>query len=142
MGNNFNGNDIDSMDDRHEYYKKLIAIGIPILFQNLVGMCLNLLDTLMIGRLGEEELAAVGAANQVYFIFTVVLFGLFSGIKAIFGLSCNPRTARQVSFGKDLFAVQVIKYYTDRTGVKPRSYYIYFCNRTDTAHPYKFGVKR
>ena len=74
MGNNFNGNDIDSMDDRREYYKKLIAIGIPILFQNLVGMCLNLLDTLMIGRLGEEELAAVGAANQVYFIFTVVLF--------------------------------------------------------------------
>ena len=65
MGNNFNGNDIDSMDDRREYYKKLIAIGIPILFQNLVGMCLNLLDTLMIGRLGEEELAAVGAANQV-----------------------------------------------------------------------------
>ena len=80
MGNNFNGNDIDSMDDRREYYKKLIAIGIPILFQNLVGMCLNLLDTLMIGRLGEEELAAVGAANQVYFIFTVVLFGLFSGM--------------------------------------------------------------
>lgn len=63
-----------------EYYRKLILIGVPILFQNLIGMCLNLLDTLMIGRLGEEELAAVGAANQVYFITAILLFGLFSGV--------------------------------------------------------------
>ena len=67
-------------EETREYYRKLMLIGIPVLFQNLVGMCLNLLDTLMIGRLGEEELAAVGAANQVYFIFTVALFGLFSGM--------------------------------------------------------------
>ena len=33
----------------------------------------------MIGMLGEEQIAAVGAANQVYFIFTVSLFGLYSG---------------------------------------------------------------
>ena len=52
-------------EETREYYRKLMLIGIPVLFQNLVGMCLNLLDTLMIGRLGEEELAAVGAANQV-----------------------------------------------------------------------------
>lgn len=61
------------------FYKKLMLVGIPVVFQNLIGIGLNLLDTLMIGMLGEQELAAVGAANQVYFIFTVALFGLYSG---------------------------------------------------------------
>ncbi|MDO5303273.1 MAG: MATE family efflux transporter [Clostridia bacterium] len=67
-------------EEMKEYYPKMFAIGVPVLIQNLIGMSLNLLDTLMIGKLGEKELAAVGAANQVYFIFTVLLFGLFSGM--------------------------------------------------------------
>lgn len=62
-----------------DFYKKMLVIGVPVLFQNLISIGLNLLDTLMIGMLGEQELAAVGAANQVYLIFTVSLFGLFSG---------------------------------------------------------------
>lgn len=57
----------------------MVLIGVPVVFQNLISLGLNLLDTLMIGMLGEQELAAVGAANQVYFIFSVSLFGLYSG---------------------------------------------------------------
>ena len=65
--------------DNKVFYRKLVFIGIPVVFQNLISIGLNLIDTLMIGLLGEQELAAVGAANQVYFIFTVSLFGLYSG---------------------------------------------------------------
>lgn len=61
------------------FYRKMFFIGIPVVFQNLISIGLNLIDTLMIGMLGEQELAAVGTANQVYFIFTVSLFGLYSG---------------------------------------------------------------
>lgn len=57
----------------------MIIVGIPVVLQNMISLGLNLLDTLMIGMLGEKEIAAVGAANQVYFIFSVSLFGLFSG---------------------------------------------------------------
>ena len=57
----------------------MVIVGIPVVLQNLISLGLNLLDTLMIGMLGEKEIAAVGAANQVYFIFSVSLFGLFSG---------------------------------------------------------------
>lgn len=67
------------IEEKRLFYKKMLLIGIPVVFQNLVSIGLNLIDTLMIGMLGEQELAAVGAANQVYFIFTVSLFGLFSG---------------------------------------------------------------
>ena len=68
------------LDNKREYYRKLVGIGIPVVFQNLISMSLNLVDTLMIGKLGEEELAAVGAGNQVFFVFTVALFGLYSGM--------------------------------------------------------------
>lgn len=61
------------------FYKKLIAIGIPVVLQNLLAVGLNLVDTLMIGRLGEIQLAGVGAANQIYFVFTILVFGLVSG---------------------------------------------------------------
>lgn len=70
---------MDIRETRSEFYRKIIIIGIPVVIQNLIGMGINLIDTLMIGKLGENELAAVGAANQLYFIFTVALFGLFSG---------------------------------------------------------------
>ncbi len=62
-----------------EYYKAILTIGVPVLIQNLISIGLNLLDTLMVGKLGEKELAAVGSANQIYFILTVICFGLFSG---------------------------------------------------------------
>lgn len=61
------------------FIKKLIVIGVPVVFQNLISIGLNLIDTLMIGMIGERELAAVGAANQVFFIFSIALFGLYSG---------------------------------------------------------------
>lgn len=66
-------------EDSKNFYKKMIIIGIPVVFQNLISLSLNLIDTLMIGVLGEQQLAAVGAANQVFFIFNICLFGMFSG---------------------------------------------------------------
>ena len=61
------------------FYRKMILIGLPIVFQNLISIGLNLIDSLMIGRLGEAEVAAVGAANQVYFVFVISLFGFYAG---------------------------------------------------------------
>ena len=70
---------INNVSNNRDFLKKLIFIGIPVVFQNLISISLNLIDTLMIGMLGERELAAVGAANQVFFIFSIALFGLYSG---------------------------------------------------------------
>lgn len=61
------------------FYRKMILIGFPVVFQNLISIGLNLIDSLMIGRLGEAEVAAVGAANQVYFVFVITLFGFYAG---------------------------------------------------------------
>ncbi|MDO4581054.1 MAG: MATE family efflux transporter [Bacillota bacterium] len=62
-----------------QFYKTAMTIGIPIIIENIIGVSLNMIDTLMIGRLGEFPLAAVGAANRVSFIFIMICFGFFSG---------------------------------------------------------------
>jgi putative MATE family efflux protein len=49
------------------------------MLQNLINSFVNIIDTVMIGRLGTAAIAAVGLGNQVFFLFTMVLFGICSG---------------------------------------------------------------
>lgn len=51
----------------------------PIALQNLLISGVNLVDTIMVGRLGSTAIAAVGLANQVYFLMLLLLFGIGSG---------------------------------------------------------------
>ena len=39
----------------------------------------NLVDTMMIGALGSTAIAAVGLANKVFFVFSLLIFGINSG---------------------------------------------------------------
>lgn len=71
------GNNLSEMN--RGFYRKLLVVGIPMVIQQVIAVTLNLADTIMVGKVSENALAAVGAANQIYFIFGVVLFGVFSG---------------------------------------------------------------
>ena len=61
------------------FYNKVFAIAIPIILQNLISSLLNMIDTVMVGALGESQLAAVGLANQVFFVFFLLIYGINSG---------------------------------------------------------------
>jgi len=61
------------------FYRKLFTLALPIAGQNLIIFALNMLDTIMLGSMGERELAAAGLANQPFFVFTLFLFGISSG---------------------------------------------------------------
>lgn len=65
--------------DNKQLYKKLVKIALPISIQGVVSATLGLIDNLMVGFLGEAELAAVGVATQVFFIHYLLLFGFNSG---------------------------------------------------------------
>lgn len=65
------------------FIPRLLALAAPILLQNLLSSSLNFIDVFMVGRLGETALAAVGSANQFFFVFNMLNFGLASG-SAIF----------------------------------------------------------
>ena len=61
------------------FYKTVLAITIPIIIQNGITNFVNLLDNVMVGRLGTEQLSGVGIANQLIFVFTLCLFGGLAG---------------------------------------------------------------
>ena len=61
------------------FYRTLLILAIPIAAQNFVASTVNMVDTIMIGQLGETEIAAVGQANQLFFLFALMLFGVNSG---------------------------------------------------------------
>ncbi len=57
----------------------MLSIAIPVTLQNLLFSSFTLIDTLMIGRLGDLPLAAVGMAGKWTWFFGIVLFGFTSG---------------------------------------------------------------
>lgn len=61
------------------FYGRLAYICIPIMVQNLISSALSFVDTLMIGQIGQNEIAAVGIANQVFFLISLFFFGIASG---------------------------------------------------------------
>ena len=61
------------------FYKSLAAIALPVALQNLISFSVNLMDTIMLGSLGEVALSASSLANQVFFIYTVAVFVIASG---------------------------------------------------------------
>ena len=50
------------------FYKKIFVIALPIIIQNFITSSLNIVDTIMIGKLGEVEIASVGIGNQLSLI--------------------------------------------------------------------------
>ncbi|MFA6892594.1 MAG: MATE family efflux transporter, partial [Sphaerochaetaceae bacterium] len=62
-----------------EFYKKMGTIAIPVVLQNLLVNSLTFVDTLMIGQLGSDAIAAVGLANQISFLINLFYFGTCTG---------------------------------------------------------------
>lgn len=68
----------DMLQDRI-FLKKAVMIALPVALQGMLNTIVNLVDTMMIGQLGETTIAAVGLANKVFFVFSLLVFGVASG---------------------------------------------------------------
>ncbi len=62
-----------------EYYFQLFQIAAPIALQNFVMASLNMVGVILVGQLGSTSVAAVGLANQIFFLLNLLLFGITSG---------------------------------------------------------------
>lgn len=65
------------------FFRAMLALSLPVAFQQLISAALNMIDVWMVGQLGETSVAAVGLANQIFFLLILFLFGTTSGM-AIF----------------------------------------------------------
>jgi len=65
------------------FYKKVAAIALPIALQGLITNGVNVMDTLMVGTLGETQLSAVSLANQFINIFHIFCMGIGMGASVL-----------------------------------------------------------
>lgn len=77
---------------KKEIIKQMFKIGIPVALQNLISVLVNMLDTIMIGQVGEAQLAAVNQVNSIYVFYTMFMWGVCMGTVVI--------TARYWGMGK------------------------------------------
>ena len=63
--------------------RRILGVGLPIVGGMLSQNLLDIVDTIMVGRLGEAALAAVGIAAFANFMAAALLIGLASGVQAI-----------------------------------------------------------
>lgn len=62
-----------------DFFRRLIAIALPISLQSIMFSSRGLVDVLMLGQLGEAEIAAVGVAARATFVTTIMLVGVTTG---------------------------------------------------------------
>lgn len=67
-----------------EFYKRVLALTLPIMIQNGITNFVNMLDNVMVGQVGNVEMTGVSVANQLIFVFNLCIFGAISGA-GIFG---------------------------------------------------------
>ena len=66
-----------------EFYKRVSVIALPIAFQNLIQIGVNMMDTIMLGTLGETALSASALANQFITIYHICSMGIGMGASVL-----------------------------------------------------------
>ena len=62
------------------FYKRVFMLTLPILVQNIITNFVSLIDNIMVGRVGTEEMSGVAIVNQIIFVFNLCIFGAISGV--------------------------------------------------------------
>ena len=61
------------------FLRKMLVIAIPIIIQNGITNFVGMLDNIMVGRIGTEQMSAVSISNQLIFVYNLCIFGALSG---------------------------------------------------------------
>lgn len=65
------------------FYKQVARIAVPVALQGLITTGVNMMDTIMVGAVGETELSAVSLANQFITIFHIFCMGIGMGASVL-----------------------------------------------------------
>ena len=61
------------------FYAHLMRIAFPIMLQNGITNLVSLLDNIMVGAVGTEQMTGVSIVSQLLFVFNLCIFGGLSG---------------------------------------------------------------
>ena len=93
-----------------EFYKIVLAVAVPIMIQNGITNFVGLLDNIMVGRIGTEQMSGIAIVNQLMMVFNISIFGAISGA-GIFGaqfFGCDDHKGVRDTFRFKLYACLLI----------------------------------
>lgn len=93
-----------------QFYKNVLYMVIPMILQNLVTNFVSLIDNIMVGRIGTEQMNGVSIVNQYIFVFNITVFGAVAG-PSIFGAQFfgkGDHEGQKYTFRYRLIAVTLI----------------------------------
>ena len=61
------------------FYRRMLAVVLPIIIQNGITNFVSLLDNIMVGQIGTVQMSGVAIVNQLMFVFNLCIFGATSG---------------------------------------------------------------
>ena len=64
-------------------YRRVLALALPAVGEQLLNMAVGLVDTFMVGHLGAQAVAAVGLANQAVMLVTTFFAAVATGATAL-----------------------------------------------------------
>ena len=88
-----------------KFYMTVLAVALPLMFQQLITSSVNLVDNLMIGQLGDEALSGVAAVNRYYM---VSLFGINGLMAATTVFIAQFFGAKNTGKMKETFRIAII----------------------------------
>ncbi len=92
------------------FYLMVLGVVMPIIIQNAFSNFVNLLDNIMVGRVGTEEMSGIAIVNQLLLVFNLAIFGAISGA-GIFGAQfygCKNHKGVQQTFRFKLYICAAI----------------------------------
>lgn len=112
------------------FYIKSATIAVPIALQSMITIGVNMMDSIMVGRLGETSLSAVTLANQFIMLFQICCMGMGMGASVLtarfWGAGNQEDLKRSITimyrfcllfasvfaFATMLFPIQIMRLYT------------------------------
>ena len=61
-----------------KFYGRVLTVAVPIMVQNAISNFVSLLDNIMIGQVGTEQMSGIAIVNQLFFVFYLGIFGALS----------------------------------------------------------------
>ena len=86
------------------FYRTVLAITLPIALQNVISLGVNVMDTVMLGQLGDLALSAANLGSQPFMILNSICFGLASGAAVLIAQYWGRRDMLRI---RQLFAISL-----------------------------------
>lgn len=85
----------EQQEDKN-FYRKVIALVVPMALQNLINVGVTTADVVMLGKVGETVLSGASLAGQIQFILNLIFFGITSGAAVLTAQYWGKRDIRTI----------------------------------------------